>query len=272
MDSSFLKIPSLRQLLGSVAKALLLGYLFLLLVGEFASDALIFHPPEPSYALEEPYRLMERPDGGSLAVRFYEAPGSRSLLLYSHGNAEDIGQADMVYDLYRREGFSVLAYDYSGYGHSTGRATEAATYGDIRAVYRYALEVLGREPGDIILFGKSVGGGPSVDLAASEPVGGLILESAFTSVYDVAFPWPVFPGSPFPNLKKLPRVACPVMVIHGLKDTVIPPEHGRRLYAAAPEPKHHHWVEEAHHNDLILVVGREYWEALGAFRDSVEDQ
>lgn len=263
--------PSLRRLLRTALIAMAGSYVGLLLIGAFFSNPLIFHPPEPEYRPEDPYRLIDKPGGGKLALRFYEAPGSQTLLLYSHGNAEDIGRADMVYDLYRRRGFSVLAYDYSGYGHSTGRPTVEATYGDIRAVYAYALEELGRKPRDIILFGKSVGGGPSVDLAAAEPVGGLILESVFTSVYDVAFPWPVFPGSPYRNLKKLPGVKCPVLVIHGLDDTIIPASHGRLLFEAAPEPKMSHWVEGAGHNDLILTVDRDYWQTLEAFRRLVEE-
>jgi fermentation-respiration switch protein FrsA (DUF1100 family) len=110
-----------------------------------------------------------------------------------------------------------------------------------------------------------VGSGPATELAARVPVGGLVLESAFVSTFRVLTKVPLLPFDRFPNLRHLRQVRCPVLVIHGTEDEVIPVSHGRRLYAIAAEPKESLWVEGAHHNDVPLVGGTRYWAALTAF-------
>ena len=95
---------------------------------------------------------------------------------------------------------------------------------------------------------------------------GLILESAFTSAYRVMTRWPLFPGDKFNNVKKLVRISCPVLVIHGRVDRVVPFHHGQRLYDAAPsEIKQHLWVDSAGHNDLQQRAGDSYRTAIVEF-------
>ncbi|HET7535955.1 MAG TPA: alpha/beta hydrolase, partial [Candidatus Didemnitutus sp.] len=117
----------------------------------------------------------------------------------------------------------------------------------------------------VILYGRSLGGGPATDLAAKEPVAGLVLESAFTSVFRVMTRWPLLPGDQFCNAKKLPSVKCPVLVMHGRLDEVIPFHHGETLLAAAPGKKSHLWVDGAGHNNLLAIAGDAYWQALLPF-------
>jgi abhydrolase domain-containing protein 17 len=93
----------------------------------------------------------------------------------------------------------------------------------------------------------------------------LVLESTFVSPYRVLGPWWRLPLDRFRTAEKLPRVRCPVLVIHGTADEVIPPWHGRRLYELAPEPREAFWVEGAGHNDLERVAGEAYWRALRAW-------
>jgi fermentation-respiration switch protein FrsA (DUF1100 family) len=166
----------------------------------------------------------------------------------------------------QRHGFAVLAFEYRGYGASTGGpATTTRATRDMETVYQHAVQTLGVQPSRLVLYGRSVGGGPATDLAARLPVGGLVLESTFTSAFVVMTRVPLLPFDRFPNLRHLRQVRCPVLVIHGTVDEVIPVGHGRRLYEAALNPKQAVWVEGAHHNDLALVAGQRYWDALGEF-------
>ena len=116
----------------------------------------------------------------------------------------------------------------------------------------------------------TVGGGSAVELATQHPVGGLILESTFTSAFRVVVPFPILPFDKFSNLDKLRKVHCPVLVMHGQADQTIPIQHGQRLYEAAPEPKMSLWVAEAGHNDFAWVAGERYQQTLVAFQRLVE--
>jgi fermentation-respiration switch protein FrsA (DUF1100 family) len=109
-----------------------------------------------------------------------------------------------------------------------------------------------------------------VDLAARKPLAGLIMESAFTTAFQVVLPIPVLPFDKFRNIDKIKRVNCPVLVMHGKADEVVPFSHGQKLFAAAPEPKLSFWVEEASHNDLMWVAGERYAEILREFAELIE--
>lgn len=246
----------------------LLLYLGVAAFAYFAADGMIFYPPRASYSARTlPVTLVPTDDGVWVAVLHLPNPGSRFTLLYSHGNAEDLGQLAPLLRELHAAGFAVLAYDYRGYGASTGGPpTAGGAYRDVAAVYRYATGELGIPPSRIVLYGRSVGSGPAVDLAAREPVGGLVIESGFTSAFRVMTRVPLLPFDRFPNLRNVRRVHCPVLVMHGTGDEVIPFRHGRQLYAAAREPKRALWVRGAHHNDLAWVAGEAYWRALEEFR------
>ncbi|MEA5518366.1 alpha/beta hydrolase [Limnoraphis robusta] len=169
----------------------------------------------------------------------------------------------------QKMGFSVLAYDYPGYGMSTGKPTVKGTYHAINAAYDYLTQTLNRPPHNIIVYGRSVGGGPSVDLASRQPVGGLILESSFVSIFRVVTRIPLFSFDKFPNLAKIQQVRSPVLILHGNHDQVIPFWHGQQLYAKANQPKIAFWVEGADHNDLLEVAGQRYQETLQKFTETL---
>jgi fermentation-respiration switch protein FrsA (DUF1100 family) len=232
-----------------------------------ASDRMIFQPPRPSsYRPGELPIVMVPTQGGSVATLYLPNSNASVTLLYAHGNAEDIGHAAPMLEELRRSGFAVLAFDYRGYGASTGGPPSAhGATRDMEAVYHHAVRTLGVAPSRLVLYGRSVGSGPATDLAARVPVGGLVLESAFVSTFRVLTRVPLLPFDRFPNLRHLRQVRCPVLVIHGTADEVIPVSHGRRLYAIAREPKEALWVEGAHHNDVPLVGGARYWATLAAF-------
>lgn len=248
---------------------LLIAYAgFAALVWLFA-ERLIFLPPRERYARSEEMVLVPRAGGGSVAAVHLRNSDARYTVLFSHGNAENIGQGMDYLRSLRDAGFSVFAYDYSGYGLSSGRPSERAAYADIDAAYAYLTETQGIAADRTIVHGRSLGGAMAADLAARRPVAGLVLESTFTSAFRVVGRYPLVPFDRFRTLQKLPRVQAPVLVIHGREDEVIHFAHGVRLFAEARAPRRHLWMDGATHNDLPWVAGDRYWNALRDFAQSL---
>ena len=172
---------------------------------------------------------------------------TRYTILFSHGNAEDLGDLSGHLEQFRQHGFSAIAYDYSGYGTSSGKPTERAARLNVEAVYDYLVTKRGIAPDRIIIWGRSIGSGPSVHLAANRPAAGLVIECGFVSAFRVLTRVRLLPFDRFDNLRALERVTCPVLIIHGTDDEIIPFWHGQRLFDTAREPKSRLWVERAGH-------------------------
>lgn len=234
------------------------------------ADRMIFQPQPSRYTASSGATLVPTADGDSIAVLWLPNPRARYTILYSHGNAEDLGDLRAFLPDLRDAGFSVLAYDYRGYGMSTRRVpSERSAYRDLAAAYDHLTGALGVPPERVILHGRSLGGGIASELASRRPAAGLILESTFVSAFRVAIPRPIFPFDRFATAGRLRDVRCPVLVIHGTRDEVIPPWHGAALLERANHPKRHLWVDGAGHNDLVTVAGAGYWRALREFAASL---
>lgn len=245
--------------------ALVALYLGVMLAALFLSERLLFQPHAPGYR-EGPGLSFVPVDGGRVAVMHRRTPGARYTALYSHGNAEDLGDIGGALDDLQAAGLSVVAYDYPGYGLSSGRPSEAGAERAIEAVYRWMIGELGLDPKTIILYGRSLGGGPSTYLASREPHAALVLESAFTSAFRVMVPRRIFPLDRFPNLARVKGLRRPSLVIHGRQDRVIAFWHGEALFEAASQPKSHLWIDDAGHNDLRL---RARAAVVGALEDFI---
>jgi abhydrolase domain-containing protein 17 len=244
---------------------LTIAYAMVTVVAFVLADRVIFMPPSASYAAGE-FRRVDVEGGDSVAVSYLPNEAARYTILYSHGNAEDLGHVLPVLRQLHGAGFGVIAYDYRGYGQSTGgRPTARKATEDIAAVYQFAVGDLGLRPDQLILHGRSLGSGPTVELAVRHPVAGVILESAFTSTYRVLTRVGLLPFDRFRNARYISDIRSPILVIHGTLDRVIPPAHGRRLFALAPEPKQSLWVVGAGHNDLVHIAGETYAAALTKF-------
>src|SRR3954470_985076 len=150
---------------------------------------------------------------------------------------------------------------------SAGPPAEKAAYADAEAAYAHLTGTLHIDPKRIISYGRSVGNGASIDLASRSPVGGLIVQSGFTSAFVVLTKVPLIPFDKFKNISKIKNVRCPVLVVHGRNDNVIPFRNGERLFEAAPGSKSNYWVEKAGHNDLEWVAGEELFERIKTFSD-----
>lgn len=247
------------------AAASLFAYLF--------ANSVLFQPQPPSYAPGDiPFQRVPAKGGdSSLALLHLPNEQARFTILFSHGNAEDLGDILPYLRLLHASGFGAIGYDYRGYGQSGGgRATARTAAEDAEAVYRFAVRELGIPPDRLILHGRSVGAGPTLEVAARHEVAGVILESTFTSAYRVMTRIGVLPFDRFPNHRRIREVRAPVLVIHGARDAVIPPWHGDRLFELAPEPKQSLRVPDAGHNDLMHVAGETYSQALNRFAALVE--
>ena len=256
-------VRSLLFTLGSV-------YVFLLFYLYFFGDSLVFFPPPSSY--RDSARILKIPgsDGVRFSAVYLPNPNARYTLLFTHGNAEDIGHNFDYLERIQAAGFSVFAWDYRGYGTSEGRPSEQALYQDSEAAYEYLTATLKVPPDRIIPLGRSLGGAAATHIAASRPVAALILESTFTSGQKMLTPVRIFPFDRYLNLERMGKVRCPVLVIHGTADTTIPFHHGETLFAAANQPKRSYWVPGAGHNDLYYMAGAEYEKQLRDFAASVE--
>lgn len=288
---------------------------------------LAFHPPPASYffqkepsvgalqmwmrtgASEQDATLVSAPGfsafflrtstGNRIPAYIFEVPKARFTILYSHSNATDIG---IMNDLCRRLTLvlhvNVMAYEYTGYSCSTGRPSETETYADIRAAMAFLMNDKGIPSHRIILYGQSIGSGPTIDLAAlmKEEPAGVVIHSGITSGARVInpalqatprfdmFPEPnVDPPPPlaptpalprrfdiFPNIDKIAAVRCPVLCIHGVADEEVKIEHGIQLNRSAANPFPPLWLDGGHHNDIEFTGRRIYIQKLLDYLEHIE--
>jgi uncharacterized protein len=198
-------------------------------------------------------------DGVQLHGWFYPAPINSPraglALLVCHGNGGNISHRLELYQVLLEAGVNVFAFDYRGYGHSAGRPSEAGTYLDAEAACQW-LQRKGLAGRSIIAFGESLGGGVASELALRVPLGGLVLQSTFTSIPDIGgelFPWlPVrwLAEIHYDTYSKLPKLKLPVLVMHSRADGLVPFRHSERNFAAANEPKLFCELQGGHNDPL----------------------
>lgn len=235
---------------------------------ELPSRELIATPENAGLAYES--LSIETDDGLRLHGWYVPAVNPRGILLFFHGNAGNISHRLDSIRIFNELGLSTLIFDYRGYGDSEGKITEAGSYLDAEAVWHYLTVQKNISPGDIILFGRSMGGAIATHLASRHKAKGLILESSFTSVKKMARNlYPFLPTSLLTRVKYdtevyIQEINCPVLIIHSLEDEIIPFEQGRKLYAAARAPKKFLEIRGGH-NDGFIISGQRYFDGLDNF-------
>ncbi|TVP80421.1 MAG: alpha/beta hydrolase [Puniceicoccaceae bacterium] len=244
------------------------AYIALNLYAFLRADGRIFPAPASSYQDDTGILKLKSRDGSPISAIYLPAESKGRLLLYSCGNAEDIGTVRPFLELFQQHGISVLTYDYPGYGTSGGRASEQACYAAIEAAYNYAVNELDYTPNQITLYGHSLGSGPSTWLAARKEVNGLILNGAFTSTFRVMTEVKLLLWDKFDNYARLPRINAPTLLIHGTEDTIIPFSHALKNWNRIRGPKEKLYVAGAGHSNLIELAGTEYWNAVISFINS----
>jgi uncharacterized protein len=200
-------------------------------------------------------------------------------ILYLHGNDLNIGSEadlDRIARLHRL-GFSVLAVDYRGYGRSDGPfPSEEQVYEDAEAAWTYVIQERRIDPKQAFIYGHSLGGAVAIDLALRHPeAAGLIVESAFTSIADLAramyrmFPTDLLVNQRFDALAKVPKLRVPVLFIHGTADSEVPHAMSERLFDVAPAPKWLTLVPGGGHEDSGRVDEERYARAVQDLLDTV---
>ena len=198
-------------------------------------------------------------------------PSPRGLVIYFGGNAEEV--SGQMFDAEQLAPWSVAAVNYRGYGLSEGDPGEAALAADAVAVYDRLAARGDVDPDRIVIFGRSLGSGVAVQLAARRPVRAVMLISPFDSLRSIARrQYPIVPVSlllkhPFDSLALAPRIESPLLVLAGDRDTLIPPALSRRLHDAWAGPKRWELVPGADHNDISSHP--RYWPAMREFLASL---
>lgn len=244
-------------------------YLFLIGVGLLYSDDLIFLPPATSYSPADDLIYITSDNSNQLGstqtvvANLLINPNANYTVLYSHGNAIDIGQLTHLKNNFYKHGYSIIIYDYSGYGLSEGRASEQQVYNDVQAVYNYLVKERKFKPKHIISYGHSLGAAIATDLAFNNPVAALIVESPFTTAFRVKTTYSLVPFDKFASIDKIDHINTPFFITHSRDDPVIAFWHGEELFEKANKPKMKHWFDNEGHSEISHTMV--FWSVLENF-------
>jgi hypothetical protein len=225
---------------------------------------------------------LHAPDGTKIAALFGKALTSHATsekptLLYFYGNGMCMADSLDVFNRFRHLGFNVILADYEGYGLSEGTPSELGCYAAADAAYDYLLTRKDIDPKRIVAGGWSLGAAVGIDLASRRHVAGLVTFSAFTNIGDMSqallngFPLAITLGCQFDNLAKIGSVTCPILMAHGSRDPLVPPEMLNRLAQAAKTKVTTIHVIGAEHNDLFQRGGDSLYHRVKAFIDGLSD-
>ncbi|HEX7228018.1 MAG TPA: alpha/beta hydrolase [Candidatus Binatia bacterium] len=241
-------------------------------------DRFIFHPDhvtdrDPSHiGLRFEDVFFTTQDGLRLHGWFIPHQEARATLIWFHGNAGNISDRLLnIKLLHDRIATNIFIFDYRGYGRSEGTISEKGTYLDGAAAMKY---LLGRDDAAahrLILFGRSLGAAVAAEMAIQFNSLGLILESPFVSIREMARA--IFPSLPiawllrtrFDTMEKVRLVKTPILVLHGDRDATVPFSQGKKVFEVASQPKKFYRIVGATHNDTFVVGGEEYYGALREF-------
>ncbi len=254
----------------------------------FRQSALVFFPREVLENSPSDFKLryedfqVESSNGSTLYGWhvFTETDSTRGTILFCHGNGGNISHRLELISLWSSLGFEVFAFDYQGYGQSSGAPSEEATYADVRACWKYLTIEREIAPASILLLGRSLGAAVATHLAAelsktNQPTpAGLILEAPFTSIPDMgARLYPFLPVRllsriTYDNQANLAQIHLPVLFLHGVDDAITPITMGKKVYHSANEPKRFVALPGGH-EDTFIIAQNEYSAALLTFADNV---
>lgn len=253
--------------LASVIKAALVViaglYVLVLLAAYIFQHRLLYFPdtarvtPAAAGLADVSERVLATPDGEKVIAWTGPAAPGRPTLVFFHGNGGSVAWRAALLAKYRARGFGVAILSYRGYGGSTGMPSEAANVADARLLLD-SLMGTGVAPGDIVLYGESLGSGVAVQAAAGRAFGGVVLDSPYTSVADRAaelyrfLPVRLLIRDTYDSMRHIKALRAPLLIVHGEADDMIPVAMGRALFAAAGEPKRLVTLPGAGHNNHDL--------------------
>lgn len=264
-----------------LARRVVVLYLLLVLGMMFLEKRLIYFParwPQGDWSpLSVPREeaWFAAADGVKLHGWFVPHAQPKAVMLIASGNAGNVTVWRDELEWLHAHGVAAMVFDYRGYGRSQGEPDEPGLLADARAARAWLAERTGVSEQAIVLRGRSLGGGVMVDLAARDGARGLVLESTFTSLPDVAaqvyfwLPVRLLMRTRFDSLSKIGSYHGPLLQSHGDADEIVPWRQGRRLFDAAPGPKQWVTIRGGGHND---PPSPEFYEALEEFLQRVSDE
>ncbi|MBI1851869.1 MAG: alpha/beta hydrolase [Planctomycetes bacterium] len=266
----------LTRSIARIVIALALGMALIVVALRLLLDRFVFHPSRRLDASPADYGIpfedvtMRAEDGVALHAWLLGRADTGPVVAFFHGNAGTIADRLERVRAWVSRGLCVLLVEYRGFGRSGGKATEEGVYRDAMAAYRFLADDRRVPASRIGLFGESLGGAVAIELGTRVEVCGIAVESAFTSIRDMArsvLPWypRIFVPNAFDSLGRVASLRAPLLVVHGTRDSTVPFEQGRRLFAAAREPKRFEAVNGAEHNDVDIVGARAYADLLASF-------
>jgi len=254
-------------------------------------SSFLFQPPTPPTPLKSnTYFWLKTSLGTNIPAFYIKQPQARFSLIFSHGNAEDLGGLhEYLLTLSKLFYVNILSYDYSGYGlgladteniKNSISPSEENCYADIEAACDYLTKIEDVAYDRIILYGRSLGSGPTCYLAEkatkqNKPFAGVILHCPFLSICRVVLDMGYqFPTDYFPNASRIENVGCPTTIIHGTEDKVVPFSHGKELFELTPT-QHKitpFWAEKMNHNNIEFDMSQTYVRHLQMFFMFVSEQ
>jgi fermentation-respiration switch protein FrsA (DUF1100 family) len=227
-----------------------------------------------SYGLTVEDVFLTAADGTKLHGWWIQGQEDAPTMLFFHANAGNITHRIDNLLRWQKRGLNIFILDYRGYGRSEGSPHEAGIYQDAEAAYAYVCETRGIAPEQVVLFGRSLGGAVALYTASKFPGAGVIVESTFTCLQDLAAIF--FPGvdaqlfqGQYESLERVKNLTIPLLVVHGTRDDLVPVEQGKKLFAAHSgrigKQKQLYLIEDAGHNDTYYVGGEAYFETLERF-------
>jgi fermentation-respiration switch protein FrsA (DUF1100 family) len=219
-----------------------------------------------------PFERASLTAAGGVTLRGWSMPhpSPRARIVYFHGNGGNLSVWAPILAGIHRRGYALHAFDYRGYGESTGKPSEQGLYGDVDAAVEWASRTQGaRVP--VIYWGRSLGATMAAYAATRRPPDGVILESGFADARSLLRSSPpmavlsLFSSYRFPTAGWLEKVRSPVLVLHGDRDGVIPFAAGRALFERIAGPKQFVTIKDGDHNDAEPPDPNAYWSAIAAF-------
>ncbi len=230
--------------------ALVVFYCALLLFAYFFADKLIFPRSPKSYDASSEDVHLKLPDGANIVGRFYAVPNSKICVIYSHGNGEDIGMIGEVLNLYKDAGFSVFAYDYTGYGLSDAGASVPRLRESADAAWKY-VSSLGYKSENIALVGYSLGSVATCELIKRHSDARCaVIIGGITKGAKVILPINIIPWNILDNASILANAKLPILFLHGDKDKIVPPRNARENFEVCASPKKIIWFKGMGHYGL----------------------
>ncbi len=246
----------------------------------FHQEKYIYHPQKAWTATPESEGLafeeaaFRSSDGVKLSAWYIPASDPKGTILFLHGNKQNISLDLDALKMFHGLGYHILTLDYRGYGKSEGSPSEEGMYRDAQAAWDWLVRVKQESPERLVISGRSLGAAVAADLASKNEPRALILEAAFTSLPEAAqdlypyFPAKVFSKYRYDTFSKLPRIHCPVLIVHSREDELIPFRHAERLYAALPGKKDFVELGGPHKGGFKPTLGK-YHDGIRRFLDTL---